>query len=459
MSRFEEALAHHPERAALASSVIDLSLMLAKLLVGLLIGSLALISDAVHSALDLTASLLLYLAVRAARLPPDQEHPYGHGRAENLAAYTTGMLLVLAAIGIAFEAVQRFRNPALVDAAPYAVGFLLGALFLEVARTVIFRRLARVTGSPALQALGTDKAADLLSVAAVLVGLTAVRAGLQQADGAAALVVATLIFWAAIRLLRQAGAVLMDRAAVAASRQVMEAAGSVAGVREVRSARVRQAGSELIGEVEVTGRPTLSLEGAAGLADQVKKAVADRVSNVDLSVVVGSGADPSRFVERVHAVAARNGNFRDLHDVVVEREADNSLHVSLHAKLPESLSMREVSQLTAGFEQELRSELPEIARVDIHLEPLEADLIQGRDVTHRHPELIERIRALAERQPGVVGGRDIELSSRRGAITAHVAVQVADDLTLEQAHRIETELEDSIKRAEPGVQPIVRAGV
>jgi cation diffusion facilitator family transporter len=450
-----DALARHPQPITLASGAIDFSLIIAKVVVGLLTGSLALISDAVHSGLDLMASVMAFIAVRAAERPADVDHPYGHGRAENLAAYTEGILLLIAAGIIGYEAVQRLQHPAPVEAAAYALVLLLVILVLEIGRTLLLRRIAAATGSPALLALATDKASDLLSVTAVLVGLVLARAGLAGADALAALVVAGLITWAAVRLLKQSADILMDRAIGDAASAVAEAAAHVPGIKDVRSVRVRGAGSGLIGEVEVAGRRTLSLEAAEDLVGQVQRAVAERLPNMRLSVLVKANVDESQLVERVHAAAARNGSFRDLHDVVVEQEADGRLHLSLHAKLPSQLSMREAEALVDAFEAVLRRELPDVSRIDVHLEPLEPDLVQGRDVTATHRELVERVQDTLCQHPWVKGEGDVELSSRRGEITAYIVVRVPDDLTLEQAHEVETELENQIQSAVPELRHVI----
>ncbi|HKF77576.1 MAG TPA: cation diffusion facilitator family transporter [Candidatus Dormibacteraeota bacterium] len=454
MSRLDR-LARHPRPVTLVSAALDLSLLVAKLAIGILVGSLALVSDAVHSALDLTAGLLAFFAIRAAEQPADVDHPYGHGRAENLAAYTEGVLLLLAAGTIAYEAVRRLRRPVAVEAALAALVLLVSALLVEVARTVLLRRLARTGGSPALAALATDKASDLLSVSAVLAGLLGVRAGVPAADSVAALAVAGLIVYSAVRLLKQSADILMDRAVREAATAVSDAVSRVPGIKEVRSVKVRGAGTGLIGEVEVAGRRTLSLEAADDLVGRVERAVADRLPNLQLSVLVKASVDQNQLVERVHAAAARNGSFRDLHDVVVEQEADASLHLSLHAKLPSQLSMREAGGLVTTFESDLRAELPGISRIDVHLEPLEPDLVQGRDVTGANPGLVSRLGRLLGEHPKVAGGGDVELSSRRGQITAHVAVRVPDDLTLEQAHEVETELEELIRRTSPELHDVV----
>jgi cation diffusion facilitator family transporter len=453
-----DTLARHPRPVTLASGGIDLSLIVAKLVVGLLTGSLALVSDAVHSGLDLMASVLAFIAVRASEQPADVDHPYGHGRAENLAAYTEGILLLIAAAAIAYEAVQRLRHPAPIEVGASALVLLPAVLLLEIGRTLVLRRLARLGGSPAVAALATDKASDLLSVGAVLAGLGLVRAGWTGADSLAALLVAGLITRAAVRLLKQSADVLMDRAIRDAASQVSEAAARVPGIKEVRAVRVRGAGPELIGEVEVASRRTLSLEAAEGLVGRVEQAVTERLPNMRLTVLVKASVDKTQFVERVHAAAARNGSFRDLHDVVVEQEVDGTLHLSLHAKLPSQLSMREAGRLVSAFEEDLRAELPEVSRIDVHLEPLEPDLVQGRDVTRARRDLVDHVQRLLRGHPAVIGEGDVELSSRRGQITAHVVVRVPDDLTLEQAHEVETEVEREIQRSSPAItQVVVRA--
>src|SRR5712691_13289117 len=130
-----KALGRRPELVALVSVFIGVALVVGKLVVGLLTGSLGIVSEAVHSLLDLAASVFTLFAVRTARKPADTEHPYGHGRAENLAAFAEGVLLLITAAGIAFEAVRRLMlGGAVVNAAGYAFVLLIATLLIEVGR-------------------------------------------------------------------------------------------------------------------------------------------------------------------------------------------------------------------------------------------------------------------------------------------------------------------------------------
>src|SRR3977135_3836938 len=123
------SLARRPELVALGSVFIGVVLVMAKLIVGLLTGSLGILSEAVHSLFDLAASTFTLFAVRAARKPADKEHPYGHGRAENLAAFAEGVLLLIPAAGIGFEAVRRLvAGGPPVNPAGYAFALLVGSL-------------------------------------------------------------------------------------------------------------------------------------------------------------------------------------------------------------------------------------------------------------------------------------------------------------------------------------------
>src|ERR1700716_4194970 len=208
---------------------------MAKLGLGILTESLALISDAVHSGLDAAASILAFVAVRSAAQPADRGHPYGHGKAENLAAYTEGFLLVIAGLVIGYEAIiHLIGTPLKVDPNLLAIGFLLFTVILEMVRTLVLRGVATRSNSASIAALAADKLADLLSVTAVLIGLGAIRFGFAYGDSLAALFVAGLILWAAVHLIRQAVDVLMDRGVSAVQKQVLEAGAPAPRGREAR---------------------------------------------------------------------------------------------------------------------------------------------------------------------------------------------------------------------------------
>ena len=450
-----KGLGRRPELVALGSVVIGVAIVAGKLIVGLLTGSLGILSEAAHSTLDLAASTFTLFAIRTARKPADKEHPYGHGRAENLAAFAEGVVLLVTAAVIAFEAIRRLAEggPPVIPAG-YAFILLVVTLVIESGRAVVLRTVGRLASSEAMLADATDRVADVLATIGVLAGLVGVRLGLTWADSVAALVVAMIIVRAAGRVAWRSGDILIDRAATDAEKQLRSAIAGVEGVREVRSVRVRRSGPRLLGDASIATARMLPLESAAGLVDEVKKAARAELPELDLTVLVEGQSQPSDLVERVHAAAARNGGVRDLHNVTVERESDGSLHLTMHAKLPGDMTLASASKTSARLEKTLRNELPEATRIDIHLEPMEPIVVRGEDVTQRRALLADRIRDVVGSHPAVRRLVDVELSDRHNRIHAHVVAELAGDVSLEQAHQVETELEEQIRRALPEVNEV-----
>jgi cation diffusion facilitator family transporter len=446
----------NPQVVAGASLGVDALLVLAKLTTGLLTGSLGMLSEAAHSALDLVASGFAFLAVRAARRPADREHPYGHGRAENLAAFGEGVILLIASLGIAYEGVRRLLGePAQVDPALYAIVLLVGTMILELGRFTVLRWAARTWDSAALAAGSQNRLADIFSSGGVLLGLIGVRMGYQWADAVAALAVALIIARQAGLLTWRSGDILIDRAPGGVETTLRNAIGNVEGVREVRSVRVRRSGARMLGDARVAARPTLTVEGAQDLRSRVMAAAKDNLPSLDLALEVESLPDETNLVERVHATADRHSVIRDLHNVTVEQEEDGSLHLSMHAKLPGSMTLESAAAATAELEDSLRHEFPGASRVDVHLEPLEPDVVSGADVTRRREDLAELVCRLVEKHPQVVRCRDVELSERGDRLVAHVVAQMPGRLSLEDAHRVETELEERVHRALPELSEVV----
>lgn len=449
-------LEQRPVLAALGSMAIGVILVLAKLVVGLLTGSLGILSEAVHSLFDLAASTFTLFAVRTARKPADPEHPYGHGRAENLAAFAEGILLLIIAALIGFEAIRRLVSGAPpVNPAPYAFALLIGTILIESGRGVLMRRIGRAISSDAMVADSTDRLTDVLANIGVLVGLLGVRMGVLWADAAAALLVAVIIVRAAGVLAWRSGDILIDRAPAGAEAVLRKSIQAVDGVREVRSVRVRRSGPNLIGDAQIATRRMLSVEAASALVKDIKARARAALPQLDLAVAVEGQEQRGDLVERIHAAAARNGAVRDLHNVTVEREENGSLHLTMHAKLPGDQTLARASKIRRSLEQSIRAELPDANRIDIHLEPMEPDLVPGQDVTALRAQLAVRMRAVVESHPEVKRCLDVELSYRHQRIHAHVVAQLAGEVSLEHAHRIETELEEMVRRATPEVHEVV----
>src|SRR5919202_2862744 len=198
--------------AALVSVLVNILLIAAKLLVGLMTGSLAILADAAHSFLDLTASVFAYVGIRAAERPADEHHAWGHGKAENVSSLIQMFLLGATCVAIVIESARRLVFLSSVRVAWYSFAVVIGAVVVDI---LVSRSLGQVSeahgGSAALEADALHFTSDLWASLAVLVGITLVaRFGFEAADPLAGMAVALIIGATAVRQGRQTTQVLLD---------------------------------------------------------------------------------------------------------------------------------------------------------------------------------------------------------------------------------------------------------
>ena len=199
-------------RTALASLVAAIGLAILKLAVGFASGSLGVLAEAVHSGIDAAAAGLTLYAVGVAERPADREHPFGHGKAQHLAALGEAAFLAAAATWIAVEAAMRLhQGSSPVEAPWYAFAALLVVLAVDAARTAVSLRRGRIDRNAALLANAWHFGSDFAGTLAVLVGLGLVAAGVPAGDSLAAIFVAVIVLFGALRLARQNIDALMDR--------------------------------------------------------------------------------------------------------------------------------------------------------------------------------------------------------------------------------------------------------
>ena len=260
-------------RAAAWGLAISVGLGAVKLAGGLLGGSVALVSDAAHSLVDAVISTALLLALAIAQRPADPEHPYGHGRVESLAGQAVALMLISLAVAIGWTAIRGLGRPYVVPEA-FTLAIAAGG---AVVQEILYRstsRVARRSGSSALLATAWDYRLDALGSVAVLLGVAAARWGGPRwhwADHAAAIAVASTIFWVGVGLLWENMQGLMDRQAKPELLgSVRGQALKVLGVRGVEKLRVRKAGLEYLVDIHIKVDPDMTVREGHDIAHQVK---------------------------------------------------------------------------------------------------------------------------------------------------------------------------------------------
>ena len=378
-------------RTALVSVGAAVALMGIKLGTGLASSSLGLVSEALHSGTDLVAALLTFFAIGVAGRPADRSHPYGHGKAEHLAALAEAGVLLLVSVAVAgarrsraSSAGSRSRPRPRGGCSPRSGVVIL----IDVSRTAVSVRAARRFSSPALASNALHFGSDLAGTLAVLAGLFVVRAGWPAGDSVAALFVAFLVVTAAIRLIRRNVDVLMDRAPADAVRAARAAIATLDPPVEVRRLRLRQAAGRTFADVVIGVSPGAAVGQGHAVADSVEAAVQRALPGSDVVVHVEPAGAEAALRERVREAAMSVSRVREIHNLSVI-ELPDGFHVSLHLKLPGELPLDEAHAIAEQVERAIVDGVPEIVDVQSHLEPL-AEPAAGRE-TDDDPAEIERI--------------------------------------------------------------------
>jgi cation diffusion facilitator family transporter len=276
-------------RAAALSIASNGVLIALKLAAGAITGSVAIITEAMHSSVDLIASIVAFVSVRQADKPADADHPYGHDKFENLAAAIEALLILVGSGVIVFASVRRLST-AHTEVSSLGVGIAVIAIsmIVNVGVSSVLARRARETDSPALEGDAAHLRTDAATSAAVLGGLVIVQVtGQTWLDPVIALVVAVAIVTAGVRLLMRASRVLVDEALppeeLDAVREAIEEFGP-RGVRGYHKLRARRAGSRRYVDLHVQFASGTTLEDAHDIAHRLQDAIRARLRGADVLI-------------------------------------------------------------------------------------------------------------------------------------------------------------------------------
>jgi len=444
------------ERVALSSIAASGGLALAKGVVGVLTGSLAILSEAAHSLIDFAATLMTYFAVRISGKPADEEHHYGHGKVESVAALIeTGLLFVLSAVVI-WEATRRLLGAPehMVEATIAAFAVIAASIVVDFFRARLLYRVAKETASEALEADALHFGSDMWSSLAVLVGLGGVALGWQWADSAAALIVAVLVCVAGYRLGRRTVETLTDTAPAGAAETIRRAASSVRGVVAVDSVRARPVGDKLFVEVLVAVSRTLPLDRVAALKGQVEKAIQAQIPRAEVGVDAAPRAlDNETAQERVMVIARNQG--LAVHHVTVHSIL-GKLSISLDLEVDRKLSLGAAHAIADGLEAALREELGSAVEIETHIEPLPQPEAAGREAPPERVKAVEIALGEIAAESGMI--RDVHNVRVRETDDGEIVnfhCRVDPTLTVEVVHEKVDETERALRRRSPPIKRVI----
>jgi cation diffusion facilitator family transporter len=426
----------------------------AKFVVGIAIGSLALISEALHSSVDLVATVITWAVVRVSDQPADAEHHYGHGKFESLSALGVTALLYVLAGGILVEAYSRLRDGApapTISAVPFVV--LLIDIAVNYWRARALHRAARATKSQALAADALHFASDVLGSIAVIAGLGLAALGFRWGDAAAAIAVAIMIAALGLRMARSTVETLLDRAPEGVAEKAESAIRAVSGVVDVARLRVRMVGPTYFIDAIAKVPRTYPIDQVEEIKRKAQAAVSEALGDADLTFTAIPVALNDESVRERIMVIARNSGLA-VHHVTVH-DLGGKLIVSIDLEVDGEMALTAAHDVAQSLEQNIANDFGADVEVDTHIEPLEPELPHGTDAA---PARIETIRAALARFAADTSIHDIHNVRVRDTEAGEIVnfhCRAAPSMSVIKVHETVDEIERALRRAFPTVKRVI----
>lgn len=441
---------------ALSSIFASAFLTLLKLVVGLLTGSIGILSEAAHSFLDLGAATLTYFAVSIGDKPADLRHPYGHGKVESVSALVETGLLFLTSLIIIYEAIKRFlTNEVEVKATWYAFLIVVISILVDYSRSRSLSRMAKETKSQALEADALHFSSDILSSLVVLIGLVFVFIGVTKADAIAAMGVSIFVMRAGYQLGKRTLDVLVDAAPVGLSEKITAITKKVEGVVGIEKLRVRPAGANVFVEMVVSVSRKMPLEKAQALCLEIENQIHLTIPEADVSVHARPvSLDDESIREQVQILANNHG--LSAHDIVAHTHEDGVTYISFDLEVTKGLTIIEAHDIADHLEETIKKEISGTVEINSHIEPTEAGTIEGKAVSEEELLKINKVvSGIAEGLKLVRNVHEVKARKADGRLFLSIHCGFDDDAPLEKVHEEASRFEYLIKQKIKNTQRVL----
>jgi cation diffusion facilitator family transporter len=416
------------ERAATLSVLAALLLTILKLVVGYFTNSLGVISEALHSGLDLVAAGITLIAVQKASKQADSDHPYGHGKIENFAALAETILLWVTAGWIIYEALRRISGEEFIEPSIWGIAVMLVSIFVDFERSRLLSKTAKEFDSQALEADALHFRTDMLSSIVVLIGLIFVSLGFAIGDPLGAIGVSIVILFVSYNLGRKSFDYLIDRAPEGVHEKVEGICDNIPGVVSCPRIRARTSGPDLFLDIVVKVDETVTTSEAHHIADTIESEVSNLASSVDAVVhIEPAEIDSDQYFKM------------SIYDQLQE-----GLEIAADIEMTPDLTLQDAHSISERVEKEIKRLVPKVKSVTLHME---TSLVEEKpkDITSESDNIVQGIQQIVSTTaPGAECSKVIVKQEKEG-LSILIDCKVDGSLPLAESHEISNSIEKKIK--------------
>ncbi len=448
-----QARGREVRRVLIITLAANLLVAAAKIIIGLITYSLAMVSDGVHSLLDATSNVLGLVSSWFASRPPDETHPYGHRRFETLAAMFIGGLLLLTAWEIVKSAVARLAQNITPEITALNFIVMLATIVVNVTVSAYEARMGRQLKSELLLADSEHTRSDIYVSLTVLASLAAVQIGFGWIDAVATFVVVALIARAAWKILSHSADVLVDRAPLEPA-SVREVVKDVPGIRQVMQVRSRGAVGDIHVDLDVQVSAPTTADQSAAIAREIRERLRRDFDGLeDIRIYFVPTRDPKPDVAQV-ARAEGDALGLGVHEVIPVQDVSGGLRIDMHVEVPPEQTVAEAHEHVSLLEERLMQSIPELTRIVTHIEPAHLPEHTHYDGNETHTlarQVLDQARSLYPE----ADWHDLDIRQEAdGGFAISMHTTVSPTLSIEEAHRLAERVETAIRADLPQVHRV-----
>jgi cation diffusion facilitator family transporter len=430
--------------SVLGRSVVAIStVVFVEVILGLVVHSLAIISDGLHAMLDVVSTFVLFIATRAALKPPDEEHMYGHEKFESIGGLVGGATLAAVAALIMYEAIMKVvQHGTIVFGLEYVGWVAIGYTFcIDFYRVGTMIRV-RSSKSPTMKVGFYHALADLSSTIIALLGFGLVTLGFSDGDALASMVLSVLLFYLSVRLVSEAGMELSDAISSDVAERVRKVILNTEGVRRCIDLRIRKAGEKTFVQATIQVPEYLGFEEAHDLTSKIEANIKDALGNAEVTIHTEPLQTEIPTEQLIEKSVLETEDVKGVHEIDTAY-ASGRLYVTLHIYVDSKLSVERADDIAETIENNIRKRITDVENVTIHIEPFSME--ERRGLLVQEDEIRRIAYETAQSWPGVV--RIKRILTYVAGDKRHINIDCAftGQTSIEDAHKIATAIEEKIR--------------
>jgi len=426
------------------STIAISTVVLMEVILGLAVGSLAILSDGLHATLDAVTTLALLIATRASLKPPDEEHMYGHEKFESIGGLVGGIALVGMALLIMYEAIFKIIQNETINLELGYVGFIaIGYTFcIDFFRVGTLRKV-RKSESSTMKAGFYHAIADLSSTVIAFLGFGLATVGFNYGDASASMVLSIILSHLSVKLAWSSGMELSDSISRDVAEKVRREILGIKGVCKCENLRVRRAGAKTYVEAAVKVPEDMSLEDAHALASKIEASIKDSLGNAETTIHVEPLKTKMRTETLVEKLAAEVEGVKETHRIKAVYTS-GKLYITLHARVDPKLSVQEAHEIAEKIESKINGRISEVENVTVHVEPFNAKVQKGSEVDEK--EIRKIIWKTLEGFPQALRCKRILTYAADKKSYINIDCTFTSQISIKDAHKIASQIERNIKK-------------